>query len=81
MPGFLRKVFTTWGIALAIIPFIILVIYGAIVVSDAVGGATRQSFSSFALTTGGIFVLSLFVFVGLAILLVWYDEKKSGGVT
>ena len=79
MASLVRRIFTTWGMALAIIPFIALVVYGAIVVSNAVEGATKESFSDFAFSTGVVFILSLIVFVGLAILLAWYDEKRSRG--
>jgi hypothetical protein len=65
----LKEMLSSWGTYVAVIPFIVLLIYGAIVVSSAVKGAVANSIGSWLSSKFLIFVVSAVVFIGLSALI------------
>jgi len=65
----LKEMLSSWGTYVAVIPFIILLIYGAVEVSSAVKGAVANSVGSWLSSKFVIFVVSAVVFIGLSALI------------
>ena len=65
----LKEMLNSWGTYVAVIPFIVLLIYGAVAVSSSVKGAVANSVGSWLSSKFLIFVVSAVVFIGLSALI------------
>jgi hypothetical protein len=74
----LRKAFLSWGAMLAIIPFIALFGYGAVVVSRSVQGAAKQTFGEYSAIVLTVFIISAIVFYTTALLIARHIIKGGG---
>ncbi len=72
-----RKIAYSWGNMLAVIPFIVLLIYGAYSVSTAARGAVANSVNFWIFSEMVLAVISALVFGGLAILVARPLKKGS----
>ena len=70
----LKEMLSSWGTYVAVIPFIVLLIYGAVAVSSSVKGAVANSVGSWLSSKFLIFVVSAVVFIGLSALIARYER-------
>ncbi len=70
----LKRMLGSWGTYLAVIPFIVLLIYGAVAVFSAVKGAVANSVGSWLLSKFLVFVVSAVVLVGVSALITGFER-------
>jgi heme/copper-type cytochrome/quinol oxidase subunit 2 len=64
-----KEVFKSWGTMLGLIPFLVLLVYGAIVVKGSAKGAAANSVSTWILKEVGFTIALLLIILGLAVLI------------
>ncbi len=74
----IRRMVSTWGMALGVIPFTVLFAYGVASVAASARGAVKATLGSGVATIVGVFIASAAIFCGLSAILAWLDEKKAG---
>ncbi|HDI73515.1 MAG TPA: hypothetical protein ENF57_00720 [Candidatus Korarchaeota archaeon] len=75
----LRKVFFSWGTMLGLIPFLVLLVYGVVVVSASVSGAAANMLSGWLLQEVVTVIVSAVVLIGLALLIARRQLKGGEG--
>ena len=64
-----RKILYSWGTALGLIPFLVMLIYGAIAVNSSAKGAAANSVSSWILEEVGYTIILFLIILGIAMML------------
>ncbi len=64
-----KRILYSWGTALGLIPFIVMLIYGALVVHGSAKGAAANSVTSWLLEEVGYTIALILVILGIAVLL------------
>ncbi|MDK2372889.1 MAG: hypothetical protein QI197_05875 [Candidatus Korarchaeota archaeon] len=75
-----KRLFFSWGTMLGVIPFLVLLAYGAVVVSVSVSGAASNALPSWLLQELAAAIISAIVLIGIAAVLV-RRYLKGGGVS